>query len=134
MAAARLKLTVIVATCIGLMAAGLAFVQWSTARSFDARHVRWLREQMPTYDKMAENILAHKERLTSQPADISDLVPRPFKASAVSSTDRSVTIVFPGGEGGPRHGYIYHSGPLLTNLPGDPDAYIYHLTNQSYEY
>ena len=89
---------------------------------------------MPAYDKMAQNIFAHKERLTSQPADVSDLVPRPFKASVVASTDGSVTIMFPGGEGGPRHGYIYHSGPPLTNLPGDPAAYIYHLTNQWYEY
>ena len=134
MSPARLKLIAVVGSSIGLVAAGLAFLQWSTARSFDARHVRWLREQRPAYEKMVEKVLAHRERLTSQPANASDLLPDPFKASAMTNADGSVAIRFPGGEGGPRHGYIYYSGPLLTNLPGDPDAYIYHLTNEWYEY
>ena len=134
MVSTRRKLVAGLGTCIVLLATALAFLQWSAARSFDERHPRWMQEQRPAYDQMAGKVIAQKATLTSQPRDLGDLVPPPFKASGMTNADGSVTIQFPGGEGGPRHGYLYQSGTLLTNLPGDPDQYIYHLTNEWYEY
>ena len=134
MAPARRRIIGVLATCIVLLAATLAFQQWSAARHFDERHSRWLSERMPVYDEMAAKVIAQKATLTSQPRELADIVPTPFTASARTNSDGSVTIMFPGGEGGPRHGYIYHSGALLTQHPGDPDAYLCHLTNGWYEY
>lgn len=119
---------------ICLMVIAFGFSQWHASRYFDERHARFIREQKPTYDRMAEKVLAQRASLSEQGRDVGDIVPRPFTASARTNRDGSVTIWFPGGEGGPRHGYVYHSGALLTNKPGDPDAYFYHLTNGWYEY
>ncbi len=96
--------------------------------------MRWLREQRPAYEQLADKVMAQRATLTGEPRDLVDIVPRQFSASARTNADGSVTIIFRGGEGGPRHGYIYHSGALLTNHPGDPDAFLYHLTNGWYEY
>ena len=107
---------------------------WQSGRSFEERHARFMRAQKVAYDHIAEKILAQRNFLTDQPRDLGNMVPPPFTASARTNDDGSVTIVFAGGEGGPRHGYIYHSGALLTKKPGDPEAYFYDLTNGWYEY
>ncbi len=134
MAPARRKIVGVLATCVVLLAAAVAFEQWFSARCFEERHERWLREQRPVYEQLAQKVMAQKATLTSEPRDLPDIVPRQFSPSARTNADGSVTIMFAGGEGGPRHGYIYHSGGLLNKFPGDPDAYLYHLTNGWYEY
>jgi hypothetical protein len=83
---------------------------------------------------MADKVMAQRSTLTSEPRDLAYLLSPPFNGSARTNPEGSVTIMFRGGEGGPRHGYIYHSGALLTKHPGDPKDYIYHLTNEWYEY
>ena len=113
MVSTRRKLVAGLGTCIVLLATALAFLQWSAARSFDECHLRWMQA---AYDQMAGKVIAQKATLTSQPRDLGDLVPPPFKASGMTNADGSVTIQFPGGEGGPRHGYLYHSGVLLSNV------------------
>ncbi len=104
-----------------------------SGRYFEERHARFIRDHQ-SYDQMAEKVLARRGSLTQQARDLGDIVPPPFTAWARTNGDGSVTIDFSGGEGGPRHGYIYHSGALLTSKPGDPEAYFYHLTNWWYEY
>jgi hypothetical protein len=134
MSASRRKLIFLLSACVVLLVAIVAFMQWSAGRSFEERHVRWLQQQRPAYEQMAGKIMAQKTTLTSQPRDLGDIVPRPFTASGRTNADGSVTIIFSGGEGGPRHGYLYHSGALLTRNPGDPDAFFCHITNGWYEY
>ncbi len=131
---AQRKVLAIVAAGLVLLVAAFGWMRWYDARRFDERHARWLREQRPLYDQMASNVMAQKT-LTSEPRDLGGAVPPALKIWACTNADGSVTIMFSGGEGGPRHGYIYHTGALLTNPPwASPGESIYHLTNQWYEY
>src|SRR6266478_5654214 len=125
MAPLRRKLAIILGSLIVLFVGGLAFEQWSTARSFQERHTKWLKEQRPVYDQMATKVMAQRATLSSQPRELGSILPSASRASARTNTDGSVTIIFAGGNGGPRHGYIYHSGALLTKHPGDADASLY---------
>ena len=75
--------------------------------------------------------MEHRETL-ADPKELQRIVQR--RVDGGTNPDGSVTIWFPGGEGGPRHGYLYHSGRLLTSKPGNPQDYFCHLTNGWYEY
>lgn len=112
----------------------LFFESWRSGVYLDARHRRFVEVELPQYDQMAKAILAQSATLTAQAKDFGPLVNRPQGASARTNADGSVTMLFPGGEGGPRHGHIYHSGAVLTDWPPGSGDYVYRLTNNWYEY
>lgn len=134
MPATARKSFIVLGAFVALLLTALALVQWTAGRQFERRHDQFLLQKMPAYDQVVQKVMAQKASLTDQSGDLGDIMPRQLTASARTNADGSVTILFPGGEGGPRHGYIYHSGALLTSKPGEPDGYIYHLTNGWYEY
>jgi len=119
---------------IGVVLSSVFFVWWRSGVYFDKRHRRFIEVELPLYDEMAKAILAQAATLTAEPRDFRALVNRPLGASARTNADGSVTMLFPGGEGGPRHGHIYHSGTVLTNWPPGSGDYVHHLTNNWYEY
>jgi hypothetical protein len=122
-----------VALVLGLVAAW-AFAWWMNGRHVDLRRQWFIREGRVPYEQMARQVLLNRSLLSDQSRGLDQALGFDRPVLAATNTDGSVGIRFPGGEGGPRHGYFYYTGPQLTAFPKDPTAPLYHLTNGWYEY
>ena len=83
---------------------------------------------------MIQRIMDQKSALADQPRSLHEIVRRADGVYGRTNADGSLFILFPGGEGGPRHGYLYDSGRLLVANPVHEGEPFVHLTNGWYEY
>jgi hypothetical protein len=113
-----------------------AFALFDTARNLhiDRRHQWFAKNGIASYEAMAQKVIQHREALHQEPSDLKDLVGRPEGVYGRSNADGSLLILFPGGEGGPRHGILYFSGGVLATNPVHAGEPIIHLTNGWHEY
>jgi hypothetical protein len=114
--------------------AAAAFSSGMNELHIQKRHRWFVQEGIRSYKQVVQEVLQNRLRLTSDSQFLHKIIDRPFAGSASTNSDGSLTVYFPGGEGGPRHGYLYHSGGQLAHRPGDTNAYFLHLTNGWYEY
>ena len=119
---------------VSLLIAAGGFDLWTTGWHVEKRHRWFIQEGMGQYDQIVQKVMESRALLTAESQNLFKIARIPGLASAYTNADGSITIWFPGGEGGPRHGYIYHSGERLTTKPANPDEYFFRLTNGWYEY
>ena len=115
-----------------LLVSAFAVAQVTRDSHVDKRHRWFVHEESKTYEEMVAKILQHRSELEAQPRSLRGIVQR--EAFGQTNAEGALTILFPGGEGGPRHGYLYYSGSLLATDPVHVDEPITHLTNHWYEY
>ena len=120
--------------CVVLVVAGFIFSWWAPELHRNLRRRHFIQQERLAYEEMMKKVVANRTLLRDTPRAVNAVVERPYGASAMTNADGSVTILFPGSEAGPRHGYLYHSGELLSAMPFDPEAHFVHLTNGWYEY
>jgi hypothetical protein len=118
--------------CLLIAAAGL--VQWTNGLHADRRRRAFVQEERKEYERIVQQVLQSRALLTDQPRRFEGVAPQSIVGFASTNSDGSMTVMFPGGEGGPRHGYLYHSGDWRGAAPTDPSGYLHHLTNGWYEY
>ena len=117
-----------------LVVTGFILTWWAPELHRNLRRRHFIQQERFAYEEMVKKVVANRTILRDRPRALNAVVERPYGASAMTNADGSVTILFPGSEVGPRHGYLYHSGELLSAMPFDPEAHFVHLTNGWYEY
>ena len=99
----------------------------------DKRRRKFMESGRLAYESTIQGVLSNQSTLTDGVRNAGSLRPTVPPPEVHTNTDGSLTILFPGGEGGPRHGYLYHSGgpQALSNWQSEG---LVHLTNGWYEY
>lgn len=121
------------AFCVLFVLSG-ALMAWMADLHIQKRHRWFLREGIVYYQTLADTVARNRQTLTGDLQTVR-IQSSPGFIRAQTNDNGSLTIWFPGGDGGLRHGYIYHSGSPLTGKPGNnPGDYFVWLTNSWYEY
>jgi hypothetical protein len=114
--------------------AGWIFSSWMNIRHIERRRAWFMQEGVHVYEKSVQEIMQNKSLLADQPRLLEGIAHGPVFISGKTNADGTVTIRFAGGEGGVRHGYLFHSGTQLSLTQANPEDRIWHLTNSWYEY
>ena len=117
-----------------LLVMEFAFAVTANRWHIDKRHQWFVQEERKIYDEMLQKIMQHKSALEAQPRSLQDIVRRPDGVYGRTNPDGSMLVLFPGGEGGSRHGYLYYSGGQLAANPVHEGEPFIRLTNGWYEY
>jgi hypothetical protein len=118
---------------VALLIASTVIAYWGNCTHIDNRR-RWFASVgRLECEHAVEQVLTNRTGLSDQPRILSEIHVDQTVISAKTNKDGSIIVRFAGGEGGPRHGYLYQSVGSLQFPTERPDA-IVHLTNNWYEY
>ena len=113
----------------------LVLCWWGSARHQLVRRDWFQGSGVVKYQRMVDKILADRLLLNHPARPLHEILHAPHTIYGRTNEDGSVFIWFTGRDNNPRTGYLYYSGPQLTNDPVNPNnPYFFALTNGWYEY